>query len=70
MGMVHCMYEPGDFDESAFTADPEHGLVHDVSPRHTKLGDLVEGGDPNRRPRTAAAPQRRRVRPRPSKKRR
>lgn len=43
---VHCFYEPGDFDEEAFSEDPSHGLVHDVNPRHTRLGDVLGNDRP------------------------
>lgn len=43
---VHCFYEPGDFDRDEFVDDPSLGQIHDVKPRHTRLGDIVGPGRP------------------------
>ena len=43
--LIYCRYEEDSFPNEEFKSDPEWGRVHEVEPRHTILGDLVDDED-------------------------
>ncbi len=52
---IFCRYEVDNFPSSEFSNDPEWGKVHEVEPRHTVQGSIVDS--PSVVPRGPRAPR-------------
>jgi uncharacterized membrane protein YgcG len=42
--MIFCEYEQREFSEEGFLDDPSWGKVHNVTPRHTLGGTVIDDG--------------------------